>query len=323
MPPDFGEFTPWKNRHSGPKQRIHEELTESARRRIGYAVGAVTAAEDIQESVKGFQIETGQPLSHFDVKNPDRLRQAQFEFITEEGNDEVLTYLEILLNVLWGPIESTSSGPSKDELIDLDIKLRRILTEEGILLQIKPERSEVLSMSGDMIREMITSVHTDGFIGEPIRFEKLSDASVIDADQAIQSMANESRWEAPLEGYHEAWEMYQDGQFSYIIAEKLYNSLEAVLMEICVTEGWNTPEDTVSSYLDSMGEHDLFQPNNAMIGEWNQILKGIQIGIQRTGSDRKRHEKFDPDYAILLLHHVAAFLMFIINRYERYDSTAK
>ncbi|MCQ4334901.1 hypothetical protein KM295_15730 [Natronomonas sp. F2-12] len=95
------------------------------------------------------------------------------------------------------------------------------------------------------------------------------------------------------------------------------NSLEAVLIKICVEErGWNNEGDGVSAYLNSIKDKGLFDPNEAMFAEWEQIINGLQIGVQRTGGDRKRHETFDQDYSILLLHQVGAFLTFVINRYE-------
>lgn len=317
MAPNFGSFIPWGRRHSEPEQRIHEELTETARRRVAHAVTQLAHRAEIHDTVRKFQVETGKSLNDFDVKNTGPAKQSQFAFILDADHEDLLTYLEILLNEVWEPSNMSNRDHSYEELVDLDEMLRRILFEEGILLRLRPDRETVAAIVGDQ-----STSSRGSFVpleGEPLRFERLSDEAVIEADQEMRVLAKGDRWEGPLKGYNEAWEMYQDGQFSFIIAEKLYNSLESVLEEICVSEGWNSSEDTVGTYLNSLREHGLFEPNDKMVGEWQQILGGIRTGVQRTGGDRKGHEQFDQDYVILLLHQVAAFLTFLINRYEDYD----
>lgn len=280
----------------------------------------VASGGEVEEAVRELQIETGKPVD-VDASSDDKLKRTAGGFIESEDHDEVLSFLEILLEEIWTP--SSNDNPSHEELLDLDSKIRRILFEEGILLQVQPDREYVETRRIEILEGAKLRKTLEQTVGplEPteydhFRFERLTDETVIEADQAIRALAKEERWGSPLEPYNEAWEMYQDGQFTYVIAEKLYNSLEAVLTEICVSEGWNDPEEGVGDYLDSLREHGLFEPNDAMVGEWEQILGGIRVGVQRTGSDRKRHDWMDQDYAILLIHQVAAFLTFIINRYE-------
>lgn len=321
MSPDFSGFIPWNRRNSQPEQRIHVELTESARNRIGHAVAQFATRGEIDDAYGEFRVETGKVIEGFDVANSGPAKQSLFDFIQSGTTSEVLTFLELLLNELWSSSSLTSENHSFENLFDLDEKIRRILFEEGILLRLRPNRDTVTQVrnrspgtySGTDL-EPIYSPEKD----ESLHFEQISDGTVIEADQNIRMLASEREWEEPLEGYNEAWKMYQDGQFSYVIAEKLYNSLEAVLEEICVQrEGWNSAGDGIGDFLSSMRENNLFSPNDAMVGEWQQILGGIQIGVQRLGSDRKRHEQIDQDYAILLLHQTAAFLTFIIDRYEQ------
>jgi hypothetical protein len=86
---------------------------------------------------------------------------------------------------------------------------------------------------------------------------------------------------------------------------------------MCVEEqDWNSEADGVAAYVESLKENGIFEPNQAMVYEWKQIIEGVKTGVNRTGNDRKRHETFDADYALLLLHQVGSFLSFIISRYE-------
>lgn len=326
----MADWIPWRNRHSEPEQRIHEDLTETAANRIAFSLNQVASRGEIDEAYTEYRTETGKHVDYFETANTGPAKKSLDRFISTEKMDDVLTIIEILMNELWG--ESTLSGENHttEELLDFDNKLRRILVEEGILLRVRPERDDIEEFAERLAqyRERDSGGYSarhsrHGASQErpempfKIHFETLADESVIESDQQLRILGKKDRWEEELHPYNQAWEQYQNQQFSYIIAEKLYNSLEAVLVKICVEEqNWNEEEDGISSYLDSLKENGLFDPNKAMFAEWEQIISGIQIGVQRTGGDRKRHQEFDQDYAILLLHQVGAFLTFIINRYE-------
>ena len=322
----MSDWIPWKNRTEESEPRVHEELTETAANRLSFALNQVASRAEIADAYEEYRAETGRDIAYFETANSEPAEKSLQRFIAEEEFDDTLTLLEILLNEVWKESSLRNSNHSPDAMSSLDTKLRRILVEEGVLLRIRPNRDEVESFVDDLrVHEnrdsgRYTSRHRKQERPKKpfnIHFETLADASVIESDQQLRALGKKQRWEDELSAYDVAWSKYQDQQFSYIIAEKLYNSLEAVLVKMCVEEqGWNSEGDGVGSYLDSMKENGLFDPNKAMFAEWEQILSGIQIGVQRTGGDRKRHETFDQDYCILLLHQVGAFLTFVINRYE-------
>ncbi|UWG50718.1 hypothetical protein AArcCO_1411 [Halalkaliarchaeum sp. AArc-CO] len=323
----MSSWVPWTNRNSEVEQRIHEDLTDKAASRISFSLNQIASRGEIDDAYTEYRTETGKHVDYFETANSEPAKRSLDKFVSTEDLHDVLTLIEILVNELWE--ESTLSGEnhSAEELLDFDRKLRRILVEEGILLRIRPTRDEVETFGEKLSRyreaknsRSYSSRHRSQPRPEKpfnIHFETLADESVIESDQQLRALGKKGRWEEELSPYNEAWTQYQDEQFSYLIAEKLYNSLEAVLVKICVKErGWNNEGDGVSAYLNSIKDNGLFDPNEAMFAEWEQIINGLQIGVQRTGGDRKRHETFDQDYSILLLHQVGAFLTFVINRYE-------
>jgi hypothetical protein len=323
----MADWIPWYNRDSDPEPRIHEEFTERAARRFSFAVKEIAERSEIKTAYEGYCIETGRAVDYFAVANTSPAKQSFKRFVTTEDFDYALTLLELLLNEIWTESEHSRENHPTEELLKLDRNLRRILVEEGILLRIHPDHDRLEKYTKQIERYRSPS---GGYSNrhratppEPpekdfnIHFDKLADASVIDSDQRLRALGKQGRWEDELDPYNDAWEQYQEQHFTHVIPEKLYNSLEAVLEKICVEEqGWNSSSDSVGSYLSSLQDNGLFEPNEAMVGEWQQIIGGIQVGIQRSGGDRKRHGNIDQDYCILLLHQVGAFLTFIINRYE-------
>lgn len=321
------DWIPWYNRNSVSEQRIHEGLTESAANRTSYAINEVASRSEIAIAYRKYRVETGRNVGYFETSNTAPAKSSLDRFIESEELNHVLTLLELLLNELWVESDPSRENPSGNELLDLDQDLRRILIEEGILLRIRPERVDLMKYAEELSRYRSNSGgyksrHRPSYSTPPekefdIRFERLANESVIHSDQELRVLGKQERWSEELEPYNEAWQQYQNQQFSYIIPEKLYNSLEAVLEKICVEEqSWNNSGDGVGSYLSSLQENGLFNPNEAMIGEWQQIVGGLKIGVQRAGGDRKRHGNIDQDYCILLLHQVGSFLTFVINRYE-------
>lgn len=322
----MSSWIPWKNRNSEPEQRIHQDLTEDAANRIAFYVNEVASRSEIDEAYRRYRAESGNHVDYFQTANTGPAKDSLQKFITEEELDDVLTLLEILLNELWEEGSHSKEEHTPDELLQLDKDLRRVLHEEGILLRIHPDEEQVEQYVEQLrqynsksrgYRSRHRSYDTRPQKDFNIHFEELANESVIESDEAVRALGKKERWEEELEPYNEAWEKYQKGQFSFIIPEKLYNSLEAVLVKICVEEqDWNNEGDGVSSYLDSLRENGLLEPSEEMVGEWNQILSGIQIGIQRAGGDRKRHKPIGQDYCILMLHQMGAFITFLVNRYE-------
>lgn len=324
----MADWIPWQNRHTEPEQRIHEELTEDAAKRFAFALNDIAERSEIESAYSKFRIETGRSIDYFKTTNSGPAKESSGRLILNEDSELVNTYIELLLNELWTESDYSRENHPTEELLELDDTLRRILVEEGILLRIRPDRERLKeyaesvagyrnSSGGGYRSRHVRSEPTPPKKDFNIEFERLANEAVVDADQHLRALGKHERWKDELRPYEEAWEQYQNQQFSYIIPEKLYNSLEAVLEKICVElEGWNTTGQGVGTYLQSIQEHGLFDPNEAMVGEWQQIVGGLKVGVQRTGGDRKRHGKIDQDYCILLLHQIAAFLIFVINRYE-------
>jgi hypothetical protein len=323
-------WIPYVNRSSEPEQRIHEEFTDKAENRISFAVNNIAYRVEIQRAYEECRAEIGLPFNYFETANTEPAKESLHKFIKEEEFEHVLTILELIINEIWVEKDRERDNHGTEELLEFDELLRRILIEQGILLQIKPEREKLESYaeSLDMYRDIEVSAfasrHGQSKPTKPekdfnIRFEPIANESVIEADQVIRALGKEERWAEQLKPYNEAWEQYQKQNFSTTIPEKLYNSLEAVLEKICVEEDWNNSEDSVGDYLTSLHKHGVFEPNEAMIGEWQEIVSGIGTGVQRSGGDRKGHGNIDQDYCILLIHQIAAFLTFVIQKYESRD----
>lgn len=299
----------WSKRHSEPEPRVHEELTSTARKRIAHTL-RVVPDEEIAKTYNLLIERTGEDPTQFGEGHS--MSEGQYKFIIQNADqDVILDYLELLLNMLWRSEETVPRGTTylydEKELIPLCRKIEMALVEEGVLIQMKPSPSE----------EMVTDDWQRYSDYDKILFQQLSDETIIESDQELRILSLGDEWQDPLEGYNEAWELYKEGTFTYAIPEKLYNSLEAVCEKICVDlEGWLDKDPGVGQCISKLREKGLFTPNDEMVAEWEKIASGIQIGVQRAGNDRKRHENIDQDYLILLLHQVSSFLTFVIKRYE-------
>ncbi|MCU4926638.1 hypothetical protein OB905_11705 [Halobacteria archaeon AArc-dxtr1] len=299
----------WSKRNSEPEPRIHEELTEVARKRIAHSLKFVKD-NDIRSAFDSYVQYTGKEPVQF--RSNLRINESQYEFLLSGDQDDVLDYLEYLLNTLWRKTQSdgfsNSWAYSTNTLVELAIKIDRSLIEEGILIQMRPSAREIVSEEWSRTEDY-----------SQIYFQQLADETIIESDQMLRILSLGDTWKEPLEGYNEAWNLYKNETFTYVVPEKLYNSLESVCQKICVDlEGWvDDSEATVGKCLSEMRNQGLFKPNDEMVAEWQKISSGIQIGVQRTGGDRKRHERIDQDYLIMTLHQVSSFLTFVIKRYER------
>lgn len=231
--------------------------------------------------------------------------------IQEGDTDDVLIYLEILLNTIW-----SNSNHSEADLLKMDSKIRRTLHENRVLLRLKPEHKYLkrVRVEGGVKKQRPRRYDPDRY--GHLHFERLSDETIIEADQDLRVLTEGAEWEDALSGYNEAWREYQKGNFSAIIAEKLYNSIEDVVQKMCVEQSWENKSQTVGTYLTRLNDEGLFDVNQEIVGEWQKILGGIRIGVQKTGDRKNWHDEFRQDYCILLLHQTSAFLTFIIKRYE-------
>lgn len=319
---------PWYNRHREIEPRVHKELTEKAANRIKFALDNIVSYGEIDDAYKLYRAEVGLHHDYLEVDNYGPAIDGVGTLLQNEDMGHALTFLELIIDILWTQSDYSSENHSVEALFKFDSDIRRILVEQGILLRLRPDQKEVEEYARRLHEyqnrdHMVSAVYRQRGNDSPptmpfsFQFEELSHESLIESDQQVRALGKEQRWSDALEPYNEAWKLYQDEQFSRIIPEKLYNSLESVLERICVEEqDWNTENDQIGSYLGSCRENGLFEPNDAMVGEWEQILGGIQIGIQRSGSDRKDHATIDQHYCILLLHQVGAFLTFLITRYD-------
>lgn len=314
MDDPHSSFVPWSKRNTTPEPKIKEELTNKAQTRLANVVSGYSERRVMLKTHFKYEGEFGSVKVDFkQIDSAHDLHRKQTRLLKNESRDKALTYLELLLNTAWSRCNGRQD--QVQSLMKMDDDIRRVLTEERILLELKPSRDMLPLVETDDGGETEKLYDPEEF--GPFRFEKLADQSFVEADQELRALTKGERWEAALTGYNEAWELYEEGTFTYVIAEKLYNSLELVAQKICVElEGWENENQTFSTYISRMRKEDLFAPNDRMEGEWQQILNGVKTGVNRTGSDRKRHESIDQDYAILLIHQVASFLSFIIKRYE-------
>lgn len=315
MDDPHSSFVPWSKRNTTPEPKTKERLTNKAQTRLANVVSGYSERRVMLKTHSKYEGEFGSVKVDFKQNDSIHdLHRKQTRLLKNESRDKALTYLELLLNTAWSRSERQNQIQS---LMKMDDNIRRVLTEERILLELKPSRDMLpLVETEDEFGKETEKLYDPEEFG-PFQFEKLADQSFVEADQELRALTKGERWEAALTGYNEAWELYEEGTFTYVIAEKLYNSLELVAQKICVElEGWENEDQTLGTYINRMREEGLFVPNDEMVGEWQQILNGVKTGVNRTGSDRKRHESIDQDYAILLIHQVASFLSFIIKRYE-------
>lgn len=308
---DF-DFVPWGKRDEELEPRIHPDLTEPARKKIARLFENIVDYDDLHNTYMEYRIEVVEESAYFDWRNFGPALESQTRFFLEEESDDALSYLEILLNTLW-----SNKSHSEADLLKMDRKLRKVLHEHRILIRLKPEHKYLQRSYVEGGVETRRPRRYDPKRYGPLHFERLADETIIEADQNLRVLAKGKAWDEPLKGYNEAWNKYQDGQFSAIIAEKLYNSVEDVLQKMCVDQNWENENQTWSTYLDRINQEGLLEPNKAMVGEWQQILSGIREGIQKTGDRKNWHNTIDQDYCLLLLHQTSAFLTFIIKRYEQ------
>lgn len=152
-------------------------------------------------------------------------------------------------------------------------------------------------------------------------FEQIASERLDEADKELRSLDSEG-WQDCLEGYNDAFNRYLDGHYDSGVTASLYASIEGVVKRICVDlEGWETRQDkNLKEYLDTMSQHDFFTPNPIMNEELDSLLTSMEKTFNKVGRD-KPHRHNTPlgrPYCTLLVHQVAAYLYFLINRYDQY-----
>lgn len=298
------DFTPWSKRNSEPEPRIHEELTQQARIRIGNILTQQIQAEHVEIAYNKLLDYTGQEIEELAFRNSTATLQSVDAFVQNTDDMNIFwDFLEYLLNITW----SNSKFRKNNDVLLMAHKIERTLVEEGILVQMKPSVEEMAEWSS-----------YSPIKNEYIKFQQVADETIIEADQETRVLALDDPWKEPLKPYNKAWNHYKDDKLDSSLTENLAKSIEAVAEEICKEqEDWVDPGAGLGACLNEIKDRGLFEPNPSMYGEWQKIWEGLQIGMQKPAGDKHRHEQIDQDYAILLLHQTSSFLTFVIKRYEK------
>jgi hypothetical protein len=303
---NFLDFDSWIKRKSALEPRIHEGPTDEARVRLVTILKDKEITDYIDEAYRVLKQRTGKEI-------PSLERSSSFYGLKKwmkntDRTDLYWSYLEILLNIAWQ--KSRMSPPNK---MSMAHEIQRALQEEGILVELTPSAKKIAEYVEDQGR-----YHPFSQSQEYVNFQQVGDETLIEADQAVRTLALGETWEEPLKGYNEAWNLYKDDTITYVILEKLHNSLEGVIQKICSDlEGWEDDDTAVGSCIATMNEKGLFGSNSIIVDEWQKILSGLENITHQLQGDRKRHQRISQEYALLLLHQTSAFLTFIIKEYEK------
>lgn len=297
------DFTPWSKRNNEPEPRIHKELTEPARIRLSNIISKSVGRGHASTAHNRLMDYTGQEIGILDLSStPDKTRSLEGFIKSTDDMDMLWDFLEYLLNTTW----SDSKFRRSNDVLLMAHKIERTLVEEGLLVQMKPS-----------VKEMGNWDTPDPSRNTYIKFQQVSDETIIDADQVTRTLALGETWKDPLRPYNKAWDHYKNDRLDSSLTENLAKSIELVVEEICKEqEDWVDSGAGLGTCLNEMKDRGLFEPNPSMYAEWQKIWEGLQIGAQKPAGDKHRHEEIDQDYAILLLHQTSAFLTFIIKRYE-------
>jgi hypothetical protein len=177
----------------------------------------------------------------------------------------------------------------------------------------------------ETVKKINVSLETEGILwelearGEEINFQPIGSELMSEADEELSTVAQGKKWQSVLSPYNAAYELYLDRTYGHEIPEKLYNSIEELARTICVDlEGWeDNREQNLSTYLDRMREEGVFEPNNIMYAELEDLTNSMERAFQKAGAERNnRHKEMDREYCTLLLHQVSAYLTFIIRSYD-------
>jgi hypothetical protein len=155
-----------------------------------------------------------------------------------------------------------------------------------------------------------------------LEFQDVVSEEMEASDRRVRESFESGEFQRSMEAYNEAWRMFSDEDFTYKIPEKLYNSIEEVLKEICVEkENWlDSREHSHKEYLNELSERDIFYPNKIMRAEMQDLMDSMEKFVSKAGKERKNeHSNIDEEYSRLLIHQTAAYLDFIITRYQSGD----
>lgn len=327
------EYHSIADRQKVGKPRVHSELTQKARERIcqqtlnplniriSDPINSVAIPEKIiGEAISKTYETTGYSAieQYIITETPEARRtfpanesipeeiirnvDTHREIIENAENNTVLAYIEYLIeytyaarSYYWSDVVNEGVRKVRRErVITLVDRINTVLETEGVLWTLEREDSS--------------------FNFRPVGSELLEQA-----DSEFSRITSNERWKSVVKPYESAFDLYKDKQYTYQIPEKLYNSIEELARTIVVDlQGWeDNREMNLKKYLDSMREHGLFEPNNIMYAELDDLVSSMEKAFQKPGAHRKnRHQTIGRNYSTLLLHQVSAYLTFIIRSYE-------
>lgn len=134
---------PWYNRHREIEPRVHKELTERAVNRIKFTLDKIISYGEIDDAYNRYRAEIGVHHDYFEVTNYDPAIDAVGTLLQNEDLSNTLTFLELIIDILWTTSGSSRENHSAEALLKFDGDLRRTLVEEGILLRLGPDHEEV------------------------------------------------------------------------------------------------------------------------------------------------------------------------------------
>jgi hypothetical protein len=316
---DRDEYNSVADRIKSAQPRVHSNLTARVRERI-YIVTAnparVKTSKRYNIPEKCIDIAIRQTMENVGVasleehyhKEATSSHGKHAAIIRNASTDAVLTYIEHLLITVchshdnwWEDCNLPYHNKNSNVLfvrsrIEKTVeKINITLETEGILWKLKMEP-------------------------EKFNFYPIGSELMQDSDQELSVIAQGKKWKSVISPYNEAYNQYLDRTYNRTIPEKLYNSIEELARTICVDlEDWETNrEQSLSVYLETMREKELFEPNNIMAEELNDLSSSMERAFQKAGAERKnRHSEIDREYTTLLLHQISAYLTFLIRQYEK------
>lgn len=306
------DLVPFTKREVPVNSRIHTEFTDKCRTRMYRLIKQICYETEFEDAFNELRLEYAGDV--YPTSGSYRPPKRAEEFFKQGQHEYLVEYIEKLYNIVW------ESDREINILLKHDSHLRRILLETRILLRLTPTHSQIKDMTrikhsyrGDEVKNRYRpSKHG------PITFEVVSSEAHLDADREVQKVTGSAEWGVAVEPYNEAWMRYQEEQIDASLFELLNKSLERVIFKICKEDNdWVADNASLGACLNELQNRGFFTPNDELYHEWTEMGKGLRAAMRKTGADKHRHE--DPiqrDYAILVLHQVAAFLTFLIRRYE-------
>ncbi|SFL45795.1 hypothetical protein SAMN04487950_3846 [Halogranum rubrum] len=332
------EFDSVADRQKVTQARVHSELTATARERVcqqtldplnvfisnplsGSAIPPTLIGRAISRTYENTGYSALEP--HLVIETPEAHKtfpadqsipskevneiKSHREIVENADTITVLAYLEHLITFVrhsrehkWDQIVSHGVLRSREKRVPQLVKrINTALETEGVLWKLTNDNQ--------------------GFNFRPIGSELLEES-----DKEFSRITEDQRWKSVVSPYESAFELYKDRQYTYQIPEKLYNSIEELARTIVVDlEGWeDNREMNLQKYLNSMRDNGLFEPNNIMYAELNDLISSMEKAFQKSGAHRKnRHQEIGREYSTLLLHQISAYLTYIIRMYEnKYDT---